>query len=186
MIDENKWDEFFNLAISQLNISALSDLFQTLYKANIFTLNDLSFIPDGAFISYDQPMFDIPNHIEKLGHKCFAFSKLETVTIPANVIEVESYSFTGCFKLTSVEVKEGVKFLNTGVFSGCSSLTRVELPRSLKTIDETCFRHANNLQEIIYGGTSMEWYALTGYDPSFFVLTPNKKIICKDKIITRS
>lgn len=71
----------------------------------------------------------IPNTIEqlpvlKIGENAFFESKVKSVTLPKNCIEIDWFAFYGCYALTTVYISSNVETIGYGAFDSCSkSLT---------------------------------------------------------------
>ena len=71
----------------------------------------------------------IPNTIEqlpvlKIGENAFFESKVKSVTLPQNCIEIDWFAFYGCYALTTVYISSNVETIGYGAFDSCSkSLT---------------------------------------------------------------
>lgn len=67
----------------------------------------------------------IPNKIEqlpvlKVGENAFSDSKVKSVTLPSDCVEIDWFAFYGCFALTSVYIPNGVEIIGYGAFDACS------------------------------------------------------------------
>ena len=60
-------------------------------------------------------------------------------SIPAGVVTIGDYSFSGCENLTGVTIPEGVATIGNSAFSTCYLLTSVVLPESLASIGNWAF-----------------------------------------------
>ena len=71
----------------------------------------------------------IPNTIQqlpvlKIGENAFYDSKVKSVTLPSNCIEIDWFAFYGCYALTTVYISSNVETIGYGAFESCSkSLT---------------------------------------------------------------
>ncbi|MDE7468479.1 MAG: leucine-rich repeat domain-containing protein, partial [Muribaculaceae bacterium] len=57
-------------------------------------------------------------------------------------------AFTGCDKLTEVELPENLKEIGEGAFKGCTGLTNVNIPDGVTTIEKSTFEGCENLVEV--------------------------------------
>lgn len=62
--------------------------------------------------------------------------------------EINSYAFSDCGNLESINIPVGVLIINTHAFSKCSSLKSIVLPGNLEIIDDDAFYYCSSLQEI--------------------------------------
>ena len=64
------------------------------------------------------------------------------------VTEIDSYAFSGCSGLTSIEIPNSVTSIGDGAFSGCSGLTSIEIPNSVTSIGYRAFKNCSGLTSI--------------------------------------
>lgn len=94
-----------------------------------------------------------------IGAYAFANTAIESFTVPSGVTlmgngttsasaTTDSYIFSGCANLKSVEFKGKVTKFGTKVFQGCVSLTTVNLPDSVTVIGRNCFDGCASLKAI--------------------------------------
>lgn len=142
-------------------------------------------IGDYTFMSCDAlSTVRIPNSVTRIGKCAFGFSGLTSVTIPNGVTEIERQVFNSCTKLSKVNIPKGVKVIGSSAFYNCTSLTEIVLPDSITNIKQNAFRACNNLssisignqvveidrhvfadcenlKDVYYGGTEVQWNAIT-------------------------
>lgn len=115
-----------------------------------------------------------------IGHRAFADSRIQSVTIPNSVTTIEAFAFSlcrsltdvrfgggetvigdaafiGCTGLTHVALPDGVTRIGDNAFNSCSSLETVSVPDSVREIGADAFNLCGSLKEIYYSGTSEEW-----------------------------
>jgi uncharacterized repeat protein (TIGR02543 family) len=90
----------------------------------------------------------IGTHATRIGNSSFANCALKEVTVPGNVVEIDTAAFTSCAALERVTLCEGVAYLNYGVFSGCGLLEDVGLPDSLQEIGPSSFSGCTGLRSL--------------------------------------
>lgn len=61
------------------------------------------------------------------------------VTLPADVVEIESFAFNQCFNVTRVILPPGLERIGRGAFRGCSRLEELNLPSGLREIGPMAF-----------------------------------------------
>ena len=86
------------------------------------------------------------------GFKNYIYSKyLKKVTIPKTMEEVPRFggSDKGAVNIEVVVLAEGVKSLCEDAFSGCTKLTRINLPSTVKTLGKRCFKDCSSLKKVI-------------------------------------
>ncbi len=64
------------------------------------------------------------------------------------IVSIETYGFSGCSGLISIEIPNGVKYINISAFYGCSSLTSIKIPASVTSIGQIAFKNCSNLRSI--------------------------------------
>ena len=76
-------------------------------------------------------------------------TKLTAINIPANVVEIGSSAFSGCEKLATVTMGDKVKKIGGAAFSGCTSLENVTISPNIEEIGRDAFA------SVYYYGTVM-------------------------------
>ena len=75
------------------------------------------------------------------------------------IISSVAVLFTGCSKLTSVDLGKGVTYIHAYAFTNCSGLTAITIPGNVTTIGEGAFRFCRNLTIYTSAGSYAEKYA---------------------------
>ncbi len=68
-----------------------------------------------------------------------ACDKIESITIPPNVVTMETNAFRGCTTLHSVNILEGIREIQPYTFQNCTSLKEVIIPKSITKIGRAAF-----------------------------------------------
>lgn len=74
-------------------------------------------------------------------------SKIESITIPSSVKEIEYFAFGRCSTLKTVNMADGVEIIGVDAFFDCG-FEKVELPESVEKIGPCAFEYCSNLREI--------------------------------------
>lgn len=101
------------------------------------------------------------DNITKIPERCFFGSdSLETVTLGAGTVSVDTYAFAGCDNLESVTMN-AVTQLNNYAFAECDSLSALPSMSSVKTIGDFAFYDCDGLLSVSIpaGVTSIGKYA---------------------------
>lgn len=91
---------------------------------------------------------EIPATVQIIGSWAFRETKLKSITIPENVIYIDSYAFRGCKDLKEISLPDGLVVLGNSCMMDCSSLESVTLPNSLLEIGYSCFYNCTSLKDI--------------------------------------
>lgn len=87
--------------------------------------------------------------MEKIGEQAFSeCSGLTSVTLPAELTNIESGAFERCSKLHSIVIPEAVTNIDDLAFFGCKALASVRLPAGLKSIGISSFEGCEELTSI--------------------------------------
>ena len=78
-------------------------------------------------------------------------SKLKTVYLPDTLVQIGSDTFAGCESLTSLQLPAELADVGRDAFEG-TGLTRLVFPKRVHTMQMHSYRHAQNLQEVVYEG----------------------------------
>ncbi len=92
--------------------------------------------------------YNIPAGIIRVGR--YAFSgchSLNSVVIPNSVKVIEGWAFAYCRKLESITLPDGLTTIGTYAFRDCDSLVSVTIPNSVTELANGVFTDCNNLVE---------------------------------------
>jgi hypothetical protein len=78
-------------------------------------------------------------------HSYPAGRETETYRIPASVVSIGEWAFSGCDGLTSLRIPAGVASIGAGAFSYCEGLTRVRIPASVASVGVGAFSGCGKL-----------------------------------------
>lgn len=68
--------------------------------------------------------------------------------LPTNLKQIDTYAFSGCTGITSIDIPEGVIAIYMNAFQYCENLASIHLPSSLRTIDSGAFQFCKSLTSI--------------------------------------
>ena len=66
-------------------------------------------------------------------------------------------AFSGCERITKINLPFGVTEIGPFAFSGCTNLLEISIPNSIELIDAGAFYKMDSLKTIKYQGTSEQW-----------------------------
>ena len=143
LIEDNRWEEFFNFAPQGTG--------GILHAAGIPFLSYLKYIPPNAFAHNDDlKSIKIPNHIIDIGHNAFfGCDGIESIVIPNSVTSIGNTAFSDCSGLTSVIIPNSVTSIGSSAFWACTHLTSIEIPDSVTKIETHTFRYCVNLTRVV-------------------------------------
>ena len=145
--------------------------------------------------------FDTNDQRTTISESCFeGCAKLDTITIPNTVTEIENYAFKDCKKLTTIPygndphietigesafanctgfteiaINNKVETLRAGAFSGCSEMKTVSLPEKITTILSNAFAACTKLENVIVYNSSVPFahqYAFGGKQSQMKLYVP--------------
>lgn len=104
-------------------------------------------IPDGVKCIEEKAFYDcsqvkdvtIPQSMEKIGERAFAYTGLIKVELPSKLKEVSEAVFIGCSKLAAIKIPDSVTVIKKAAFCDCNSLKKVIFGKSIKEIREDAF-----------------------------------------------
>ncbi len=92
---------------------------------------------------------DMPNYIQLNGVAWWRYrDKIKQVVIEDGVTNIGSYSFGGCWDITSVTIPNSVTSIGNNAFSSCKSLTSVTIPNSVTSIGNNAFQNCSGLTSV--------------------------------------
>ena len=95
---------------------------------------------------------------------CYEMRNLKYTIIPANVMGIGDFAFSGCSGLTSVEISNSVTSIGNYAFCDCSSLTSLTIPNNLTDISDFAFFGCSGLTSVAIPNsvTSISSFAFSG------------------------
>ncbi|MBO5726585.1 MAG: leucine-rich repeat domain-containing protein, partial [Clostridia bacterium] len=78
----------------------------------------------------------------------FAFSEIESITLPDTVQTIQDRAFMSCLNLHTVNLGKSVTEIGVEAVKKCEKLENVTLPKSLNRIGNYAFTECKNLKEI--------------------------------------
>lgn len=108
----------------------------------------------------------LPANISYIGPNVFSYSGLTSITLPSNLLSIESGTFSHCYNLINVTIPDNITSIGKYAFYRCDQLNTVYLPDNLVKIGSFAFyacpltsiTFPKSLNEIgygIFGGTSI-------------------------------
>ena len=167
--------------IGRVNDSVIVELRDLIVKEcniDIFMLMDTL---EYFMVPQTGKVYNVPNHIKKIGYRAFVYSPAEHIVLPEGVEVIEANAFAGS-SATRIDIPKTVHTVNSGAFSNtpvkyvdlsnvkdigahlftyCSELERVDLPSTLKKIPYSMFYKCSKLKTIDLPSTleSISWDA---------------------------
>lgn len=80
--------------------------------------------------------------VTEIGFQAFAFSEVESVTIPDGVKIIGQNAFIECHDLKSIHIPDSVTKIGTMAFFGCFDLKNVEIPDSVTDLGGDAFNQS--------------------------------------------
>lgn len=100
----------------------------------------------------------IEDGVRAIGNCAFGgFSAITHLRVPGSAEIIGSRAFGECRSLTTVTLGEGVRVIGPKAFEKCPKLRWLDLPSSLRAVDFKAFIKSENVSEIRYAGTAVEW-----------------------------
>ncbi len=89
-------------------------------------------------------------NVEKIGDNAFYnCPKLANIVLPESVREIGESVFQRCRALTSIKIPKSLTTLPDYTFAYCRGLEKVELPDTIEEIGESCFQDCSSIKEIV-------------------------------------
>ncbi|KAK8840051.1 hypothetical protein M9Y10_030984 [Tritrichomonas musculus] len=124
----------------------------------------------------------IPPNIKKISSFSFAQSKIESIFISPQVIEICESSFTGCASLKHVEIPSNSELQKIGKNSfSYTSIESIYIPSNIKTISENSFSGCKELRNIEMAADSnlqiIEKYSFSGSQIESLTIPSNVSVL---------
>lgn len=82
---------------------------------------------------------DFANGLETIGDSAFAYTSIESLSLPTTLKTIGNSAFNGCYALNKVIIPDGVKSIGERAFFYCDKLKKVAVPKSVKDIGDYAF-----------------------------------------------
>lgn len=148
----------------------------------LYIPDGVKIIGEGAFQELRAKTLRIPQSLQKVGEKAFAFnSALLSVKIPKNTDIFEAGAFSYCMRLENIIFEDGIEKIPNGMFAHCGIKT-LSLPPSLKVVEENAFCDCYLVETLILneGLERIERYAFSGVSPKSISLPQSLCFLSED------
>ena len=108
---------------------------------------------DTKIVSFDEFQYFIS--VKQIPRKCFAETRLETITLPNSIESIAESAFEDCKDLSRIVLSEGLATIGRAAFSGCTKLTEIHLPNSVREIGREAFADCRITSIIIPEGVKI-------------------------------
>ena len=116
------------------------------YNGDDYLIYEETFMNNDSLVSVE-----IPQTVGTIGRRAFSgCSKLTSVEIARGVMEIEDNAFENCTSLSYVTIPKNLLTIGNGVFAGCSNLATLTFLEGVETIGDNAFEHCACLTNIIF------------------------------------
>ena len=131
------------------------------HLTSVYIPNSVTSIEEYAFqLCTSLESVNIPDGITVINNGVFDSCSLTSIQIPNGVLKIGINAFRGC-KFTSVTIPNGVTEIDIEAFDSCSQLHSAYIPSTVVKFGTSAFC-SQNLTDIYYTGTQVQWEAITG------------------------
>ena len=131
-----------------------SNLTNYSYEPIVIVSNDVTIIPNSAFISneyLETVIFQSGSQCSTIGNYAFSqCTSLSSINIPESVISIGEYTFNYCSSLTSINIPDSVTSIGEYAFYYCTSLTSINIPdnENFTIINVRTFSYCSSLLSV--------------------------------------
>ncbi len=97
--------------------------------------------------------------VVSVSRQAFFLDDIRSVTLGANITELDSYAFYGCAELESVTLNDGLVTIRDLCFSECTALREICIPDTVTFIHPNAFNGCEELTIIASEGSYAAQYA---------------------------
>lgn len=150
LIDNNNFEELYNITLKKLLIEEIPQLTKVLLDADINPLLHMNRIPTYFLAGQAIPEITIPANIIKIDGGAFRESEIMEIHFaPGSQLKlINAAAFRDCQGLTSIELPDTVTTIGTQAFKGCSRLEKLILPESLTSIPAALCMQCYELKQV--------------------------------------
>ena len=141
--------------VKKMDVSSFQDCFSlhtVYYNADSLEegyFAELGLLPDSSNIKN----IYIGGNVKFIPWDIFRKSKVDTLVIPDNVVEIGGGAFYGCANLKVLTIGNGVKYIGRDAFENCG-LVELTLGRGLEAIADDAFENCTHLQIVWFNADS--------------------------------
>lgn len=164
-IDDNNWKDFYmriQIDASPHEKEIIGQVTSMLLQSGIDPLaqgTNLKVVPTNYLYGQHQcTQFEFPRWLDGIGSEALAFTSIENLDLPENLMHIWSSAFQSMSKLKIINWKSRQHIIPERCFASCLSLKEVYLPNHIIAIKDKAFYNCISLSDIYYDGTMLEWY----------------------------
>jgi hypothetical protein len=147
-----QWLQSINIpsCVSSIEVSTFQDC--TRLTAVAFPNNSqLRTIKERAFCTCPLETITIPAGVIEIGPDAFSWTALTSVTFQGNNLKtIGKRAFDGCKQLREIQIPTGVKTIGAKAFSGCCALTNINVPAGIERIEDHALADCSALTSITF------------------------------------
>ena len=114
---------------------------------------DVTGIGQQAFVSLLVDSIVLPPSVTNIGNWAFSgCSKLTYVNLPATMEEIPQGCFSRCSSLRKIALPDGITMIGNAAFQMCDGLTEMDLPEPLRVVGNDAFAQCKNLKRVVFNG----------------------------------
>lgn len=102
-----------------------------------------------AFLKTDVESVTIPNSVEEISERAFAYcKKLHTVNLGKSVKRIGFEAFKNCIKLKNISLPKNLEVVEKDAFTDCDSIEKINIPKTLTVMGVGAFFSMDSLTTI--------------------------------------
>jgi len=161
-------------------------------EAEVFEKNGVTYAVSNEkayVIACDKELTDVVVESEINGcpvtdiNKVFKGHKMQTITLPETVTEIDDYAFSDCSNLTTVNYSKKLTKIGEYAFQRCTSLEKIYIPKSLKEMGMAVFKDCVSI-DVVEIEDLVAWSKVTWISSSNNPICFAEKLIINGEEIT--
>ncbi len=101
-----------------------------------------------GFVGEDFSIIIVPDGVIHIGRAAFLASRVEYITLPDSLKEIDDDAFCGCTHLKQIYLPNLLTHIGARAFMGCDEVKEIVFPEAVENIGNEAFAYCRHLQKV--------------------------------------